>query len=118
MAIASLLRKVKRLQALVALRNREPSALALLLDDPTQVLVQAKMNPDPWQDQVLRSRAPRMLLLASRQAGKSSVAAALALHTALVVHGSPVLLLSPSLRQSGELFRKVVDLFNALGRPA
>ncbi len=30
---------------------------------------------------------------------------------------SPVLLLSPSTRQSGELFRKVMDLFNAPGRP-
>jgi hypothetical protein len=58
-----------------------------------------------------------MLLLASRQAGKSSVAAALALQTALLRPRSPVLLLSPSLRQSGELYRKVVDLFGALGRP-
>jgi len=66
---------------------------------------------------VLRSDAQRMLLLASRQAGKSSVAAALALQTALLCPRSPVLLLSPSLRQSGELYRKVVDLFGALGRP-
>jgi phage terminase large subunit-like protein len=58
-----------------------------------------------------------LLLLATRQAGKSTVAAALALHTALVQTRSPVLILSPSTRQSGELFRKVMDLFNALGRP-
>src|SRR5262249_20036725 len=43
--------------------------------------------------------------------------AALALRTALLQAGALVLLLSPSLRQSGELFRKVLDLFNALGRP-
>ena len=36
---------------------------------------------------------------------------------ALLQPGAPVLLLSPSLRQSGELFRKVVELFNRLGRP-
>jgi tRNA(Met) C34 N-acetyltransferase TmcA len=59
-----------------------------------------------------------MLLLASRQAGKSSVSAALALHTALVRPGVLVLVLSPSQRQSGELFRKVLDLFGVLGRPA
>jgi hypothetical protein len=53
----------------------------------------------------------------AHNSGKSSVAAALSLHTALVRPRSPVLLLSPSTRQSGELFRKVMDLFNALGRP-
>jgi hypothetical protein len=46
------------------------------------------------------------------------VAAALALHVALLTARSLVLLLSPSMRQSGELFRKILDLFNALGRPA
>jgi hypothetical protein len=39
------------------------------------------------------------------------------LQAALLQPHSPVLVLSPSLRQSGELFRKVLDLFNALGRP-
>jgi hypothetical protein len=53
----------------------------------------------------------------AHNSGKSSTAAALALRTALLRPGSPVLLLSPSQRQSGELFRKVVDLFGALGRP-
>jgi hypothetical protein len=57
------------------------------------------------------------LLLCSRQAGKSVTVASLALDTALLKPRSPVLLLSPSQRQSGELFRKVLDLFNALGRP-
>jgi hypothetical protein len=75
------------------------------------------MTADAWQEQVLRSAASRMLLLASRQAGKSSVAAALALNTALTRPHSPVLLLSPSTRQASELYRKVMDLFNALGRP-
>jgi hypothetical protein len=75
------------------------------------------LSPDPWQTDLLRSDADRILLLCSRQAGKSSTAAALAIRTALLEPGSPVLLLSPSLRQSGELFRKVQDLYTALGRP-
>jgi hypothetical protein len=62
----------------------------------------------------LHSPAARMLMLASRQSGKSSVAAALALRTVLRQPRSTVLLLGPSLRQSGEIFRKI---FNALGRP-
>ena len=66
----------------------------------------------------MRSEALRVLLLCSRQSGKSTVAAALALKTALLVPGSLVLLLSPTLRQSGELFRdKVLRLYHALGKP-
>jgi hypothetical protein len=42
---------------------------------------------------------------------------ALGLHTALYEPGALVLLLSPTLRQSAELFRKVADLYRALGRP-
>ncbi len=51
--------------------------------------------------------------MASRQAGKSLLAAALALETALL-QPSLILLLSPSLRQSGELFR---DKFMRLYQP-
>jgi hypothetical protein len=59
-----------------------------------------------------------MLLNCSRQAGKSLVAAGLALREALLVPGSLVLLLSPSLRQSSELFAdKVMRVYNDLGRP-
>ncbi len=53
----------------------------------------------------------------AHNSGKSQVAAALALRTALLQAGALVLLLSPTLRQSGELFRKVLALFTALGRP-
>lgn len=44
----------------------------------------------------------------------SARATALALHQAIYHPGSPVLLVSPSLRQSGELFRKVVAHLRAL----
>jgi hypothetical protein len=43
--------------------------------------------------------------------------AGLAAQTALLVPKSPILLLSPTLRQSGELFRKVIDLYMALNAP-
>jgi hypothetical protein len=65
-------------------------------------------DPDPWQATVLQSSGRRLLLNCSRQSGKSTTAAALALHQAIYHPGSLVLLVSPSLRQSGELFRKVV----------
>jgi hypothetical protein len=75
------------------------------------------MVPDPWQRDLLLAPDRQILLNCSRQSGKSTVVAALALHTALFTPRSLVLLCSPSLRQSGEIFRKVLDGHNALGRP-
>lgn len=73
--------------------------------------------PDPWQAQVLRSTSKQMLLNCSRQAGKSTTAATLALHTAKNQPASLTILVSPSLRQSSELFRKVADLVDRMKLP-
>ncbi len=91
-------------------------ALRLALD-PALILRAQGLPPDPWQEELLRCPHRQILLNCSRQAGKSTTLAALALHTALFRQGSLVLLLSPSLRQSLELFRKVLDAYRALGRP-
>src|SRR5262245_2649173 len=104
---------VQRLRA-----RREPPAVARLRADPARLLTDAGLDADPWQGDCLRAPPQNQLLLCSRQSGKSQTAAALALKAALLRPGSLVLLLSPTLRQSGELFRdKVLRLFNALGRP-
>src|SRR5262249_445256 len=63
---------------------------------------------DPCQAELIRSRAPRILLLSPRQAGKSTATALVALATAVMQPGALVLLVSPSQRQSGELFRVVM----------
>ena len=76
------------------------------------------MEPDSWQGDVLRSPATRMLLNCSRQSGKSTTAAVLALHKAVHHAGSLVLVVSPSLRQSSELFRVISRLHGRLGTPA
>jgi terminase large subunit-like protein len=74
-------------------------------------------EPDPWQADVLRSDADRVLLLCARQSGKSTIAAVVALHTALYSPRSLVLLVSPSQRQSSELFKKLIAAYGALDRP-
>jgi hypothetical protein len=117
--VQALLRQVERMRAdLVPLRPTATGLLARLRADPAAVLTRAGLAPDPWQLALLRSRSPQSLVLCSRQAGKSTAAAGLALWTALTVPDSLTLLLSPTLRQSGELFRdKVKRLYAALGRP-
>jgi hypothetical protein len=119
MGLALLQRAVARLQGEADRRTgRTSPLLATLRADPAQILVQAGMQPDPWQEKILRAPSRRMMFLCSRQAGKSQTAAALALRDALLRPGALVLLLSPTLRQSGELFKaKVKRLYAALGRP-
>ncbi len=85
--------------------------------DPVRLARRAGIEPDAWQADVLRSTAPRLLLNCARQSGKSTTTAALALHTALYEPGALILLLSPSLRQSQELFRKCLDIYRVLDRP-
>jgi len=80
------------------------------LDPAAFTVAYAKLVPDPWQADVLRSNTKRLLLNCCRQAGKSTIAAALAAHTVIHKPGALVLLVSPSLRQSSELFRKVSGL--------
>src|SRR5262245_27547174 len=72
---------------------------------------------DPWQEQVVRSQVLQLLLNCARQSGKSSAAALLALHTALVVLEALVLVLSPTLRQSQESFRRVTTYLARLPVP-
>jgi len=85
--------------------------------DPATWALALGFDADPWQAGVLRSGADRVLLNCSRQSGKSTTTALLALHTALYRPGTLALLLSPSLRQSGELFRKVVSFYRRLAEP-
>lgn len=72
------------------------------------------LDLDPWQADLLASDSKRDILNCSRQAGKSTAAALLALHEALFAPGSVTVLISPTQRQSSELFRKVVELRAAL----
>ena len=71
-------------------------------------------HPDPWQAKVMRAPAKQILLNCSRQAGKSTCTAIIGLHRALYRPRSLVLLVSPSLRQSRELFGKVQDFMKCL----
>ena len=75
------------------------------------------LEPDPWQEDLLRSASDRVLLNCCRQSGKSTMTALIALHRALYHPGSLILCLAPALRQSQELFGKVLGFYRDLGRP-
>jgi len=86
--------------------------------DPVLLATDCGLVPDPWQARLLRDRPRRSLLLCSRQSGKSTVTALMALWTAIFEAPALVVLFSPSQRQSAELFRSVMKFHNELkGHP-
>jgi hypothetical protein len=62
----------------------------------------------------LRSNERQIILNCSRQSGKSTCTAVLAVHRAIFSPGALILLISPSLRQSKELFAKVVAFLKSV----
>jgi Terminase large subunit, T4likevirus-type, N-terminal len=76
--------------------------------DPARIGADCGLVLDPWQAELLRSTAPRVLILASRQVGKTATTALIACSTAISKPGALVLILSPSQRQSAEMFRVVL----------
>jgi hypothetical protein len=58
-----------------------------------------------------------VLLNCARQSGKSTMAALLGLHKALIVPGSLILILAPSERQAKETFAKLTTCYRRLGHP-
>ena len=72
-------------------------------------------DPDETQSQMLTSTARRGILNCTRQWGKSTISAAMAVHRAHCLPGSLVIVVSPSGRQSGEFLRKAKGFAMKLG---
>ncbi len=71
-------------------------------------------TPDPWQSDFLKSDADRIILNCSRQSGKSTATAILALWEALYKDRSTIVIDSPSERQSRETMGKVQEFLSQL----
>jgi hypothetical protein len=71
-------------------------------------------DPDEPQQVMLRSLTRRGILNCTRQWGKSTVAAAKAVHRAFTVPKSTVIAASPGERQSGEWLRKAEEMVERL----
>lgn len=71
--------------------------------------------PDARQEEVLRAKGKRVILNCSRQWGKSTVAAVVAVERLYRRPGSLVVVAAETERQSGELVRKVEGLLGRMG---
>src|SRR5215211_6183738 len=86
-------------------------------EDPVEFARKVGIVPDSWQERLLQSASTRVLLNCARQSGKSTMAAIIALHQALLRSSSLVLILAPAERQAKELFTKVAEFYRLLGHP-
>lgn len=84
---------------------------------PVEVAQSLGIELDGWQRELALSEWRQAVVLCSRQSGKSTVAAIIALTVALFTPNSTVLIMSPSERQSGLLFRNVLRHYRRLGHP-
>jgi hypothetical protein len=76
------------------------------------------LNPvDPWQNAILQSDSKRILLNCARQTGKSSIVAVMAIQHALYTPKAMVIVISHTLAQAKETFRKTTDFYKQIGRP-
>ena len=103
--ITSLRKQIGELRALAAQLTASSEAVQQDEDSVGWAERVSGLSLDPWQRDVLLSLSPRLLLNATRQSGKSTVAALKAAWT--VLQGGLAVVVSPSLRQSGFLFRKL-----------
>ena len=74
-------------------------------------------HPDPKQTQILDCADPRVIVLSSRQVGKSTVAAIRALYLAVSQPHTFVLLVGPVGAQAGEILAKARHFAAILGYP-
>lgn len=96
---------------------RATRGISVLLD-PAYLMEDVGFEPDPWQQEFLRCAYNRVLLLCGRQHGKSTVVACRGLHEALYTPRSKIVCVSPSQRQSNELYEdKILGFYDKLGEP-
>jgi hypothetical protein len=111
MKTTQLLREIEKLEAERAAARAEVAA------DRVAFARLVGIEPDDWQRTLLGSDAPQVLINCGRQTGKSTIAAVLALHGALISPAALVLILAPAERQAKELFSKVTAFYRGLGYP-
>lgn len=82
--------------------------------DPVRFAQDCQITADPWQADLLSSTCTRALLLCSRQSGKTTTTALIALHCALYQPGALIIIVSPSQNQSGEMLRTIKALHSLI----
>ncbi len=93
----------------------QPLIELALAADPALLMQVVGKPADEWQRRLLQRRYPRLMLNCSRQAGKSTVTACIALLEIVQHPPALVLVICPAARQSKEFLRNVSRFAKKLG---
>lgn len=105
----------KRLAQIERDLHRRDAAVNPTWSSPIALADALGLTLDAWQRDVLTTEARQIIMLCSRQSGKSTVSAVMGLYQALSVPGSLTLIVSPGERQSALLFRTLSRFYRHLG---
>jgi hypothetical protein len=72
------------------------------------------INPDPVQQQLLTTQSNRVLVNCCRQWGKSSLTSIISLHAAIYSAPAMIVIVSPSMQQSTEVYKKCHDYWQKI----
>ncbi len=111
--MASVNRDIAQLIAGIEALQKTVEVSASPYRDPAALLRVYGVEPYAWQLEAITSKARRVLLNYSRQAGKTLVAAVAILIMVLFRPGTTALCISPTGRQSGLLFLRCLEVFCA-----
>jgi hypothetical protein len=111
-SVDQLERELRRLES-----TRQIAERSAIPAYPVEFAVCLGIEPDPWQVEVLASDHPRKILLCARRAGKTTVAAVLAIHKALTQPGAEVLILAPTEDQAKIAYSQAARLYRKAGAP-
>lgn len=110
---------LRRAQSLPAAPEQPPEPAPAPALSVSQWAAQSlHFHPDPRQAEILDAPAHRLILLCTRQFGKSTLSAVKALHFALHHPGSLTVVAAPNQRRSAEWIRLVRRFLHTLGLPA
>jgi phage terminase large subunit-like protein len=110
--VDALERELRRLEA-----DRQTSSRNDIPDDPVEFARSAGIEPEGWQEGVMRSQATAQIILAGRRTGKSTLCSIIGLHRALTIPGYDVIFVAPSLDQAQVPFLMAISIYRSLGRP-
>jgi len=110
--VDALERELRRLEA-----RQQVSSHGVIPEDSVEFARVAGIEPEGWQEGVLRSEHKAKILLCGRRTGKSTVAGISALHKALTIPDFQVIFVAPSLDQAQIPYLMAVSMYRSLGCP-
>jgi len=85
--------------------------------DPIEFATLVGIDPEGWQADILTSEHKAKVLLCARRTGKSTTAAVMALHKALINPGFETIFVARNLEQAQIPYLMAVSMYRSLGRP-